>query len=315
MNSKMWKVCSMREALFNAVAFLFLLCGITLGCTSTKNLEQEIRNHDTAQKSVPSSSSENTTALTATEEYGVHVHNRILSESDVNLPPKSVSGDSLLQGARMNGESEMSSKENVRKELGIRGFSEPKSAVADKIVDNYLNSDKKAPGGHCLSVSKTRFEKAYQAIYGRSVYKDLPDSMATTHYTPREVFDYLYVSASGTHEGWRSLPINYRGKGNAGAIAYAGMGNLVDWYGIWSGKLRPGALMQVWKRRNAYELVVQGISKKDFDAFGHSFIFMGYVHDEDNKIIGIKIADQGYQSYRPLLPNDYEVWWAVNLTI
>lgn len=51
--------------------------------------------------------------------------------------------------------------------------------------------------------------------------------------------------------------------------------------------------MQVWKRRKAYELVVQGISKKDFDAFGHSFIFMGYVHDEDNKIIGIKLQTKG----------------------
>jgi hypothetical protein len=42
---------------------------------------------------------------------------------------------------------------------------------------------------------------------------------------------------------------------------------------------------------------------------------MGYIRDENNDIIGIRIADQGYQSQRTLLPEDYEVWWAVNLII
>ena len=139
--------------------------------------------------------------------------------------------------------------------------------------------------------------------------------MATAYYSASEVFDYLYVSASGTHEGWRNLPIKYRGKGNAGAIAYAGMGTLVDQEGIWKGELRPGAPMQVWKDREDYEKVVRGANIKEFDPFGHSFIFISYVRDDENKIIGIRIADQGYQSYRPLVPNDYEVWWAVNLNI
>jgi hypothetical protein len=194
-------------------------------------------------------------------------------------------------------------------------YPEPVSAVANKIVKNYLNSKNKEPGGHCLNVSKKRFEKAYWDIYGHTVYEDLPDSIATSYYTPREVFDFLYVSATGIHEGWCGLPMDYRGKGSAGAIAYAGMGKLVDSLGIWSGELRPGAPMQVWKRRKDYEKVVRGINQKDFDPFGHSFIFMGYERNEHNDIIGIRIADQGYQSYRPLLPNDYEVWWAVNLSI
>ncbi|WP_281541202.1 hypothetical protein [Maribacter aestuarii] len=125
----------------------------------------------------------------------------------------------------------------------------------------------------------------------------------------------LYASASAPQQGWRSLPEKYRGKGNAGAIAYAGMGTLVDSSGIWSGQLRPGALMQVWRLKEDYELVVQGVDVKKLDPYGHSFIFMDYVYDKDNVIVGIKIADQGFQSYRPLVPSDYEVWWAVNLSI
>lgn len=211
--------------------------------------------------------------------------------------------------------SEKKVREGLLLELEQFGHLEDNRKVANRIVEDYLNSNKKQPGGHCLTVSKTRFEKAYESVHGHPIYEDLPDSMATDYYTPSEVFHNLYVSAQGTHEGWRTLPIKYRGKGNAGAIAYAGMGTLVDWFGIWSGELQPGALMQVWKRRKDYELVVKGVNNKNFDPFGHSFIFLGYECDEKNQIMGIRIADQGYQSYRPLLPSDYEVWWAVNLNI
>lgn len=166
-----------------------------------------------------------------------------------------------------------------------------------------------------MAVSKRRFMNAYKAVYGHSVYNDLPDYMATKYYSAREVFDNLYVSASGVHRGWRSLPRKYRGKGNAGAIAYAGMGTLVGRDGIWGGELRPGAPVQVWRFKEDYKDVVKGVDKKDFDPYGHSFIFMGYVRNEKNEIVGIRIADQGFQSYRPLIPRDYEVWWAVNLTI
>ncbi|WP_273566883.1 hypothetical protein [Maribacter halichondriae] len=189
------------------------------------------------------------------------------------------------------------------------------SPVADKLVEIYLNSENKEPKGHCLSVSKGRFEQAYKQVHGHSLYQDLPDSMATKLFTPKQVFNLLYSSASETEQGWRSLPEKYRGKGNAGAIAYAGMGTLVDTSAIWSGQLRPGALMQVWRFKEDYEQVVQGVDVKKLDPYGHSFIFISYVRNEKNAIIGLKIADQGFQSYRPLVPSDYEVWWAVNLSI
>lgn len=191
----------------------------------------------------------------------------------------------------------------------------PISPVAQKIVENYNNSENKEPNGHCLSVSKNRFEQAYREVHGHSVYQDLPKYMGTDEYTPKQVYNLLYVSASDTKKGWRSLPEEYRGKGNAGALVYAGMGTLVDTEGVWSGALRPGALMQVWRFEEDYKKVVKGADVKKLDPYGHSFVFIAYVRNEKNEIEGLKIADQGFQSYRPLVPRDYEVWWGVNLGI
>ena len=315
MNNIILKAFGNQRKKFSYCSILMFLCAIVLGCTSTKNLNEETTILRSDQKSGLSMGSDGTTASASAEDFSLDDHIGIWIEPEVNTPLISDSSDSLAQTDKIEGESEIISQEILRKEPGMLGSSLSKSPVADKIIENYVNSKNKEPGGHCLTVSKRRIEKAYEDVHGHSVYEDLPNSMATRYYTPREVFDYLYVSASGAHKGWRSLPKKYRGKGNAGAIAYAGMGALVDWFGIWSGKLRPGAPMQVWKHRKDYEKVVRGIRNKNFDPFGHSFIFMGYIHDEKNEIIGIRIADQGYQSYRPLLPNDYEVWWAVNLTI
>ena len=60
---------------------------------------------------------------------------------------------------------------------------------------------------------------------------------------------------------------------------------------------------------------MQGANVKKLDPYGHSFIFISYVCNEKNEILGLTIADQGFQSYRPILPRDYEVWWGVNLSI
>lgn len=295
--------------------FEILFCIVLLGCASTKHLKEEMKGPTTDLKPEQDFVTEDFIHSARTDDLSLNDPLWMSTMPETNAKPTAKLGDTLALAMEINGKSEMSSKAMTGNESEITETSGPGSAVANKIVENYLNSKNKEPGGHCLFVSKRRFEKAYKEVYGHSVYEDLPDRMATPYYTPKEVFDYLYVSASGTHEGWRSLPMAYRGKGNAGAIAYAGMGDLVDGTEIWTGKLRPGALMQVWKRRTDYNKVVYGVDDKDLDPFGHSFIFMGYVHDENQEIIGIKIADQGYQSYRSLLPNDYEVWWAVNLTI
>ena len=242
-----------------------------------------------------------------------HKRNPLVSYQ--NVAPLSNTNGSLTQTLTGTKENKVVLETILVEEFTNSNVLDIKSPVAGKIVENYLNSENKEPNGHCLSVSKRRFEQAYKEVYGHSFYQDLPDSMASKFYTPKQVFNLLYASASEISQGWRSLPEKYRGKGNAGAIAYAGMGTLVDSSGIWNGQLRPGALMQVWCHKEDYKKVVQGVNVKKLDPYGHSFIFINYVFNEKNEITGLKIADQGFQSYRPVIPRDYEVWWAVNLSI
>lgn len=191
----------------------------------------------------------------------------------------------------------------------------PEYPVARQIIENYYRSNDKTPGGNCLDVSKNRFEKAYQDVYGHPFYKDLPDTIATQQLTPQQVFDNLFITATKKDPEWRNLPRKYRAKGNAGAIAIGGLGEIIDTDGIWNGRLRPGALVQVWRLKEDYEKVRKGVKILDFDPYGHSFIFLGYERNRKGEIEGMRVADQGYQSYRPLVPRDYEVWWGVNLKV
>lgn len=297
------------------LTLIVCLFAVILGCTTTKTPNVKTPVYDTSTTSDKALNSNFKKSTTSVAFFSFDDHFGIWNTPwDPTLfAPNAM--DSLTQAGNIQGRSEKPSK-NLYNNPSEKTYSlEIQSAVSDRIVENYLNAKNKEPGGNCLSVSKKRFEKAYQDVHGHSLYKDLPDSIATAYYTPGEVFAQLYVSASGSHEGWRSLPLKYRGKGSAGAIAYAGMGTLVDWFGIWNGKLKPGAPMQVWKHKTDYEMVVRGLNTKKNDPFGHSFIFIGYVRNDKNEIIGLRIADQGYQSYRPLIPNDYEVWWAVNLNV
>ncbi|MGB5555042.1 MAG: hypothetical protein WBM83_10325 [Flavobacteriaceae bacterium] len=297
----------LKILLKNSVTYyaVLLFMGLLLvGCASTKKMPQQTILLDADQ---PTAHPQRNKVAMATplHDFGYDNHEYISLKPAQLIPPIYNTKDSLAQTDTTSVASEVTSPVNL----------ETNSPVAAKLVENYLNSDNKEPNGHCLAVSKGRFEQAYKQVHGHSLYRDLPDSMATKLFTPKQVFDLLYASASETEQGWQSLPEKYRGKGNAGAIAYAGMGTLVDSTAIWSGKLRPGALVQVWRFKVDYEQVVHGVDVKKLDPYGHSFIFISYVRDEENVIIGLKIADQGFQSYRPLRPSDYEVWWAVNLSI
>ncbi|WP_379934041.1 hypothetical protein [Maribacter chungangensis] len=274
---------------------------LVLGCKTTKKTEHKVL----AGVASTAAESINDTILGKGNTFGFDDHEYITLNPSLKPPSLPNTKDSLEEPSMVT------EVDDSIVEVRL----EPKSPVAKKIVENYLNSDNKEPNGHCLAVSKDRFEQAYKQVHGHLPYKDLPKEMASRFYTPRQVFNLLYVSASEKHQRWRSLPKKFRGKGNAGAIAYAGMGTLVDSAEIWSGQLRPGALMQVWRFKEDYEQVVRGTDVKKLDPYGHSFIFIGYVRDENHIITGLRIADQGFQSYRPLIPRDYEVWWGVNLTI
>ncbi|SIQ63724.1 hypothetical protein [Maribacter ulvicola] len=287
----------------NLIFYYAFIGLIVWGCATTKNDKQHVEtlNVDNSTAQVQGNSAKNIANILP---YGFDDH------SYIGIHPDSITKEiivtDLFKQEEINSEENGISKASYLKHI---------SPVANKIVQNYLTSEVKEPGGHCLAVSKDRFVKAYKEVHGHLPYQDLPDSMATNIYTPKQVFNLLYVTASKPDKSWQSLPERYRGKGNAGAIVYAGMGTLVDATGIWSGQLKPGALMQVWRYKEDYIEVVKGANVKKLDPYGHSFIFISYVRDEKGKIKGLKIADQGFQSYRPLVPRDYDVWWAVNLSV
>lgn len=303
MNSRLCKIVWKKN--FSFIALISVFCTLILACTASKKIKQQVSILDFYDTSLKQDITDSTLSFSNNNIYDQHFG---ISRKETNRS-ESIILDSITKAFNIKAK-------NVLEEVMLaENISEIRSPVADRIVANYLNSENKEPGGHCLTVSKRRFDEAYKQVHGHVMYADLPERMRSKFYSPKEVYNYIYVSASGTHRGWRSLPEEYRGKGNAGAIAYAGMGNLVDSTGIWGGTLRPGAPMQVWRFKADYEKVVRGVDIKSLDPYGHSFIFISYVRNEKNEITGLKIADQGFQSYRPLIPRDYEVWWAVNLSI
>lgn len=113
----------------------------------------------------------------------------------------------------------------------------------------------------------------------------------------------------------------YRGAGAAGALVYAGLATFVNEADIWAGDLRPGAAMQVWGHRNAYDLLQAGeikdartgksrrITRKDANFYGTSFVFVRY--DDPAKPTRMLVRHFGFDEWKD--PSDYEVWIAANV--
>lgn len=169
-----------------------------------------------------------------------------------------------------------------------------------KIVENYNKAASKTPGGLC-----------YEATYARVSAAAKQVGVALPALDRTGEFGRLWASFIKPKESWLELSEDYRGKGAAGAIASAGLGTLVDSQGIWSGKLKPGAVIQTWKTTSDYERVRDG-DKVENDSYGHSFIFLNYVYS-GSAVSGIAIADQGFQSGDPLAKGEYGFWVAANL--
>ena len=123
------------------------------------------------------------------------------------------------------------------------------------------------------------------------------------------VFGRLWGSYIDPKKTWLDLPEFYRGKGAAGAMAYEGLGRLVDSNGIWRGDLEPGAVIQTWHDAADVDRVRDGDLPV---SYGHSFIFLNYVYT-GSAISGIAMADQGYQNSAPLAQGDYGFWVGANL--
>ena len=147
--------------------------------------------------------------------------------------------------------------------------------IGKKIVEHYssLPDSKKKPGGDCYAVAYERVNSVVKAECGKS----LPDLKAF------KKFDRLWGSKIDPKTSWKKIDEKFRGKGAAGAMASLGMGDLVTKKEILEGKLKPGAVLQTWKKKSDYTNVKNGDKP---ESIGHSFIFLKYVKDASGKITG-----------------------------
>jgi RHS repeat-associated protein len=153
-----------------------------------------------------------------------------------------------------------------------------------RLNNNYTPTEDSSPnvylncGGDCFAVSKVRVDKAMKQVTKLSL-----SSNVKYRYANQLTFNRIWNVS-----GQQFVPEEYEGKGSAGAIEYAGLGEYVTEEEIWSGVLQPGAVIQVWASENGFQ--------HDGSDYGHSFIFLGYTYDSDGVIDGMNIADQGYQN-------------------
>jgi hypothetical protein len=165
----------------------------------------------------------------------------------------------------------------------------------EKLVENYNNTSNKEPGGLCYETCYNRVKVA-----ARGVGVTIPD------WNNSSTFSIIWGTLIA-QKGWEDVPDEYKGRGAAGAMAWAGLATLVDQQEIWRGDLEPGAVIQVWGSEADFENAKAGKS-----AYGHSFIFLNYIHS-GSAITGMAIADQGYESGEPLSKNEWGVWIGANL--
>jgi hypothetical protein len=180
---------------------------------------------------------------------------------------------------------------------------DPANRLGTKVVENF-NKSRKYKEDSCFRVSHAHVQGAAKQVGGVAV----PDLSGKGAASPDE-FSRLWGSLIGDEGAWKKLPVQYRGKGAAGAVAWKGLGTLVDSDGIWAGKLKPGAVLQTWRVAGDYERVRNG---KEPTGYGHSFVFLNYVYT-GAAVSGLAIADNGFQGRRVLVKGDYGYWVGANL--
>ncbi len=181
---------------------------------------------------------------------------------------------------------------------------------------NKLPDSLKNCGGLCFKVARQRVDEAFLEVTGKPLYSWLPASMATKYLTARQVFDWTWNINTQDNEIWRSIP-DLRACGSAGAMRLAGLGDFKNTEQIWKGELLPGAVVQIFAYVADFEKIRQGIDNPrlhdNLAGYGHSFIFLNYVYDNNGFIIGMKVADQGFMNRIVVNRASFNIWWGANI--
>lgn len=179
--------------------------------------------------------------------------------------------------------------------------------IGNSILDYYNNASysEKQPGGDCFAVAKTRVKKIWKEVTKTDLYDNLPASPISS-VNSRTFFNLVWNCVPNKH-----IPEAYNGLGSAGAMAWAGKGDLITEDEIWAGKLETGAVIQVWAQKSDLELLRAGKSTTNI---GHSFIFLKYIYT-NGVITAMQIADQGtgWDNSEGIGRDTFEFWIGANL--
>lgn len=122
-------------------------------------------------------------------------------------------------------------------------------------------------------------------------------------------FVRLWVSGVEPADTWLEIPAPYLGAGAPGAIEWAGYGRVLDRHEIWAGRLKPGAVVQVWSTAAALDAVRHGAIPTDW---GHSVVFVSYERGPGG-ITGMLVSDHGWQDGKVVAPDFCPIWFGCNL--
>jgi hypothetical protein len=161
----------------------------------------------------------------------------------------------------------------------------------------------------CYKASEERIRRGYGMAAGRGF--ELPEDRSAS------VFDAILASFPGR---MKDIDLAYRGTGAAGALVYSGLGTFVPEADIFAGGLRPGAAMQVWGHKKAYDLLRAGeieekgktrrITDADANFYGTSFVFIRYDTDTNERILVRHFG--GVEWHKK---SDFAVWIAANASL
>lgn len=199
----------------------------------------------------------------------------------------------------------------------LQGVGAETKSIGQQLAD-YSRSDTSQQGKDC-----------YDAVYNRVKYvltkhsKSLPEIHGRASET--KPFKVLWIT-NYDFSNWKNIDATYRACGPAGALVSEGLATLVNHKNIWSGSLKPGAVVQVWdvwvgtkpsgekvKGVEVFDALHAG--KNHEHKLGHSFIFLEYKKDAAGKIVGMTIADQGTQWNNPVTVTEktFGFWVGANL--
>jgi hypothetical protein len=158
----------------------------------------------------------------------------------------------------------------------------------------------------CYKGSEERLKRGYRMATGHTF--ELPEDATASAFTA------ILASIPGR---MADVEPQYRGTGAAGALVYAGLGEFVPEADIFTGGLRPGAAMQVWKHRKAYDVLLAGeieekgkkrrITGADANFYGTSYVFIRYDTDTNERILVRHFSGTEWRK-----KGDFAVWIAAN---